>query len=85
MPDSPQDNDAVFPKAFFDTHHLIWRLAFTQTFVINDVLDPRKMHDAATRLLEIPSWRHLGGRLRMNVRLTRLPTAKTLRVPACLT
>lgn len=38
-----------------------WTLRF------NDVLDAQKLNDALTRLVSMPSWRRLGGRIRLGV------------------
>lgn len=61
--------DDVYPiHALDDTK--VNRCFVTWMMRFNDVLDPRKLHDALSKLLEIGDWKKLGGRLRYKVRIS---------------
>ncbi|PFH59002.1 hypothetical protein XA68_12931 [Ophiocordyceps unilateralis] len=58
------EDDDVYPLYTFDDGKynrklLSWVMRF------NDVLDPKKLNDSLSRLLEIGDWRKLGGRLKL--------------------
>jgi hypothetical protein len=74
------ETDTVVPLRFFDDTAPLRSSIVAWTFRINDVLDPQKLHVAATRLLNLPSWRQLGGRLRLNVGLTGKKYRQELRI-----
>lgn len=68
-PPARVQTDTVFPVRFFDDSTTLRGIIMAWMFRIDDVLDPEKLHEAMLKLLDIPSWRHLGGRLRLSVRL----------------
>lgn len=61
--------DTVVPVRFFDDNDILRGVIMAWMFKFDHVLDPEKLHAAVLRLFDMPSWRHLGGRLRLNVRL----------------
>jgi hypothetical protein len=61
-------SDKVVPMRFFDDTATLRTIVMAWMFRFEDVLDVDKLHSAVTELLNIPSWRQLGGRLRLNVR-----------------
>jgi hypothetical protein len=61
------DTDKVVPLRFFDDTPPLRASILGWTFRFDDVLDVQKLNDALTRLVNIPSWRQLGARLRLNV------------------
>lgn len=57
----------VYPVHTFDD------VKFNQVFVswpmvFNDVLDAEELHDSLTKVLELPGWRKLAGRIVVKVR-----------------
>ncbi|KAL2214443.1 hypothetical protein CC79DRAFT_1375986 [Sarocladium strictum] len=60
------DSDKVVPMRFFDDTATLRTIVMAWMFRFEDVLDVDKLHSAVTELLNIPSWRQLGGRLRLN-------------------
>ena len=44
-----------------------FRMFINWTMCFNDVLDPEKLHNSLSRVLNIGDWRKLGGRLRVKV------------------
>jgi hypothetical protein len=44
-----------------------FRMFINWTMCFNDVLDPERLHNSLSRLLNIGDWRKLGGRLRVKV------------------
>jgi hypothetical protein len=61
-------SDTIVPLRFFDDTPPLRASILAWTFRFNEVLDHDKLRDALTRLINIPSWRQLGARLRVNVR-----------------
>lgn len=58
--------DTIIPFHYYDDTHHNRGLAFDFTFRFDDVLDPRKLQMAFSRLLELGDWRKLGARIRRN-------------------
>jgi hypothetical protein len=65
------ESDHVVPLRFFDDTTPLRGSVLAWTFRIDDVLDHHKLHSALSTLLGIPSWRQLGGRLRLGVRRSK--------------
>lgn len=63
--------DTVIPLYRLDDTFPNRSLAFEFTMQFDEVLDPDKLADALWRLFEKPGWRRLGGRLRLNVSVSR--------------
>lgn len=66
------DSDDVYPLHMLDDTKTLRGITLTWILRFDDVLDADKLHDALVRLLDMGDWRKLGGRLRLNVRNTRL-------------
>ena len=66
-PRSP--TDAVLPARFFDDSPAV-KVVMRWMVRVDDVLDANKLHISLVKLIELPSWRRLGGRLRLNVSLS---------------
>ncbi|GIZ45827.1 hypothetical protein CKM354_000897800 [Cercospora kikuchii] len=58
-------DDVVYPLFMLDDTKTLRGIVVTWTLRFNDVLDPAKLHNGLTNLLEIGDWRKIGGRLRM--------------------
>jgi hypothetical protein len=63
------ESDIIVPVRFFDDTHTLRSIVMAWMFRIDEILAPDKLEAAISQLLTIPSWRHLGGRLRLNVSL----------------
>lgn len=59
--------DEVLPLHEFDGRPQVRNIVMGWTMRFDDVLDADKLHNSLARLLEIGSWRKLGGRLRERV------------------
>ena len=65
------ETDEILPVNYFDDTSTFRDLVICWTMRFDDVLDANRLHDSLARLLEIGGWKKLGGRLRLNVSLTR--------------
>ena len=63
-------SDTVIPLHAMDTSRELRDLIMQRTFRFHALLDTDMLRDAWVKLLEMGNWRKLGGRLRMNVRLS---------------
>jgi hypothetical protein len=70
MGPSMLESDEIFPVHFIDQAGIIRSSIINYTFRYNDVLDANKLHNSLNQLLHMGEWRKLGGRLRLNVRIT---------------
>ncbi|KAK4160766.1 hypothetical protein QBC43DRAFT_303524 [Cladorrhinum sp. PSN259] len=59
------EGDEIFEAYFFDDTPMV-RVVMRWWFQVDGVLDPQMLHTSLHRLIEIPTWRRLGGRLRLN-------------------
>ncbi|KAG5926952.1 hypothetical protein E4U42_002771 [Claviceps africana] len=60
--------DTVIPFHFYDDTKNTRGICFDVTFRFDDVLDPKRLRGALSRLLELGNWRKLGARIRRNGR-----------------
>lgn len=58
-------DDEVFEAYFFDDTPMV-RVVMRWLFVVDGVLDASMLHSSLSQLLELPTWRRLGGRLHLN-------------------
>ena len=63
-------SDLVYPLHHFDNNPGMRKLLVGWMLQFNDVLDPEMLRSSLSRLLEIGDWKKLGGRLRLNVRIS---------------
>lgn len=61
------EDDYIYPVHLLDGASFL-RQIFTSFVKFNDVLEPQKLKDAISRLLQIGNWRKLGGRYRTKVK-----------------
>lgn len=59
--------DDVFAAGFFDNSSAVRPVVMRWMARFDDVLDAEKLRDSLDTLLNMESWRRLGGRLRLNV------------------
>ncbi|KAF7194592.1 O-acetyltransferase PaAT-2 [Pseudocercospora fuligena] len=59
------DDDTIYPLHMLDDTRTLHSIVVAWTLRFDDVLDPEKLKDALSKLLEIGDWRKLGGRLRL--------------------
>lgn len=60
----PHEDDEVVPVHFIDQAAIVRTSIINYTFRYNAVLDPAKLHRGLVKLVEIPGWNKVGGRLR---------------------
>lgn len=60
--------DEVVPVPFFDDQDLYRKMFLSFTFQFDHVLDPEKLRDSLSCLIQKPGWKKLGGRIRLEVR-----------------
>lgn len=65
--------DEILPVHDFDARPQVRDIIIGWTLRFDDILDADKLNVALSRLLEIGSWRKLGGRLRQRVSLHTSP------------
>ncbi|UZP39167.1 hypothetical protein NXS19_006983 [Fusarium pseudograminearum] len=66
-PNYPIDpTDTVLPVFYFDDTPLLRNYVQCSTLRFNDVLDAAMLRESLSRLIALPGWRKLGGRVRMN-------------------
>ncbi|KAJ5549899.1 Transferase [Penicillium sp. DV-2018c] len=67
-PDEPTspDTDTIIPFHFWDDLPNVRAICLTVAFRFDEQLDPERLRDSLTRLLELGNWRKLGSRLRMD-------------------
>jgi hypothetical protein len=66
------DDDEVYPLFFLDNLSTGRVIVLSETLRFDAVLDPIKLRDGLTRLIQHGDWRKLGGRLRARVSKSRL-------------
>lgn len=57
----------VYPVHLLDNAQDYRRAFLAYLFVFNDALDPQKLADSLSQLLQTGDWKKLGGRLRKTV------------------
>ncbi|KAK3997393.1 hypothetical protein QBC44DRAFT_396730 [Cladorrhinum sp. PSN332] len=65
------EGDEIFEAYFFDDTPMT-RVVMRWWFQVDGVLDPQMLHDSLSQLISLPTWRRLGGRLRLNTITKRL-------------
>ncbi|RBR08440.1 uncharacterized protein FIESC28_10240 [Fusarium coffeatum] len=58
--------DTILPVYYFDDTPLLRNYVQCSTLRFNDVLDAEMLKDSLSRVIALPGWRKLGGRVRMN-------------------
>jgi hypothetical protein len=61
--------DTVIPVFYFDDTPLLRNYVQCSTLRFNDVLNATMLKESLSRVIALPGWRKLGGRIRMNVRM----------------
>ncbi|KAJ4127830.1 hypothetical protein NW768_008108 [Fusarium equiseti] len=59
--------DTILPVYYFDDTPLLRNYVQCSTLRFNDVLDAEMLKESLSRVIALPGWRKLGGRVRMNV------------------
>ena len=62
-------DDDVFPLHLLDDTPTLRGIVCAWTLRFDDVLDPGRLQESLSKLLNIGDWRKLGGRLRLSVRV----------------
>ena len=60
--------DTILPVYYFDDTPLLRNYVQCSTLRFNDVLDAEMLKESLSRVIALPGWRKLGGRVRMDVR-----------------
>lgn len=63
----PVPTDQVIPVHFFDDHPIFRRVVLYNLLAFDEVLDVDQLRTSLERLVEKPTWRKLGGRVRKDV------------------
>jgi hypothetical protein len=63
-----EPTDTVLPVFYFDDTPLLRNYVQCSTLRFNDALDATMLRDSLSRVIALPGWRKLGGRIRINVR-----------------
>lgn len=69
-PTSAFPDDDVYPVHILDDTKTMRSILIAWTLCFNDVLDADKLQSSLATLLDTGDWRKLGGRLRLNVRIS---------------
>ena len=58
--------DTILPVYYFDDTPLLRNYVQCSTLRFNDALDAEMLRESLSRVIALPGWRKLGGRVRMN-------------------
>lgn len=72
---SKLDADEVYPLFFLDNLSTGRVIVLSEALRFDAVLDPIKLRDGLTRLIQQGDWRKLGGRLRTQVKFSPFPSS----------
>lgn len=72
-PPATVPSDTIIPLHYLDDQFVTRAIVLHFTYRFDDVLDPEKLRLALERLMELPGWNKMGGRIRRNVWLATKP------------
>lgn len=78
------NEDLILPSRLFDSTDVHQKISLDLTLRFDEVLDPKKLHSALVRLVQIGNWHQIGARYKKNVG-TRESRLCTLQRPRVLT